>query len=144
MNEQQKRSLLETLKRTMQENIPLVLNEAVNTWEGIKKDTHEAYKEFCDAITANPQMKSYIVVKEVDLLTSQRLIEIAKSNIVENSNEAYVWKSQEKDATYVHVSYGKDKELIEKEHNKFIIIKVQALSTDVLNLFEESKLVILK
>lgn len=137
--------LLEALKKSIQEIIiPTVCDEAKKTWEDVKRDSKELYKEFCDALTANPQMKSYVVVEEVELLKSQNLIEIVKSNIVENSNEAYVWKHQEKDATYVHVAYGKDKELIEKENNKFILIKTQALSTDVLNLFEESELVILK
>lgn len=45
---------------------------------------------------------------------------------------------------YINLAYGKDQELLEKDKNKFIILKVDALSTEVLNMFEESELVILK
>lgn len=45
---------------------------------------------------------------------------------------------------YINLAYGKDQELLEKDKNKFIILKAEALSADLLNMFEESELVILK
>lgn len=145
MIQPQLKPLFDALKKSMQEIIiPVVCDEAKKTWGDIKKDTQGLYKEFCDALNANPKMKSYVVIEEVELLKAQNLVEIVKSNIVKDSSEAYVWKIQEKDATYVHVAYGKDRELMDKDNNKFVLIKALALSTDVLNLFEESELVILK
>lgn len=45
---------------------------------------------------------------------------------------------------YVNLAYGKDQELLEKDKNRFIILKVEALSADLLSMFEESELIILK
>lgn len=82
--------------------------------------------------------------REVKLLNSSKLITLAKENTVAGANEVYVWKKTHKGGMYINLAYGKDQELLEKDKNKFIILKVDALSTEVLNMFEESELVILK
>lgn len=69
---------------------------------------------------------------------------MAKENIVDGSNEVYVWKKTYESDMYVNLAYGKDQELLEKDKNRFIILKVEALSADLLSMFEESELIILK
>ena len=51
---------------------------------------------------------------------------------------------QYNNGVYISIAYGNNNNLLENDKNKFIIVKVEALSADLLNMFEESELVILK
>ena len=82
--------------------------------------------------------------REFELFNSSKLITLAKENVVDGANEVYVWKKAYNSGIYINLAYGKDQELLEKDKNKFIILKVEALSADLLSMFEESELVILK
>ena len=81
---------------------------------------------------------------KVELLNSTKLIALAKENTVDGANEVYVWKKTYKNGMYINLAYGKDQNLLEKDKNKFIILEAEALSADLLNMFEESELIILK
>ena len=44
----------------------------------------------------------------------------------------------------VYLAYVKDRDLLPVEDNHYVVIKATALTPEVINLFEENKLVILK
>lgn len=132
-----------SIETIVKEVFPVIAEEAKKTIGDIANDAKEAWKEFLNKIKEQ-KSPSYINATEVELLNTNILLDLIKANIVPNSNEVYVMKKEKEDAYYVYVSYGKDKELIEKEKNKFLVIKAEALSKDVLGLFSESELVILK
>lgn len=135
-------NFLNVLKKELTDVFPLIMDEGSNLLSDIKNDTSDMFKKFIEKCqTDNIE---YLVFKEEELLDSQKLLEYAKQYKVEGANEVYVWKIKKADALYIYLAYGKDKELIKKEQNKFLIIKVEALKTDVINLFNESELVILK
>lgn len=123
--------------------IPTVIEEGKATIEGIKQDTKEAWEEFKKKVNT-PQMPANFVVKDVEFLNSQKLLEFAKENIVNGSNEVYAIKKQKGNSFFVYLAYGKDKVPFEQDKNKYVIIKAEGLSADILNLFTESELVILK
>ena len=81
--------------------------------------------------------------EEVTTLTIEQLVNIAKKYMVSDANEIVVIKKQESDATILYLSYAKDRELIERGKNKYIIIKATELTKEVSELFTESDLIIL-
>lgn len=81
--------------------------------------------------------------EEVTSLTIEQLVNIAKKYMVSDANEIVVIKKQESDATILYLSYAKDRELIERGKNKYIIIKATELTNEVSELFTESDLIIL-
>ncbi|MCQ2208269.1 MAG: hypothetical protein MJZ02_08645 [Paludibacteraceae bacterium] len=142
INPQTTENILNVLKQELNKIIPEVLAEGKKTLGEIKADTSAAFQSFIESIKTNTP--SYMVFKEIDLLDSQTLVTLAKENKVDGANEVYAWRMQKDDALYVYLAYGKDKELIEKEQNKFVVVKTGALKIDVINLFKDSELVILK
>lgn len=84
-----------------------------------------------------------ITVEEVEMLSSEKLVELCKKYIVEGSNQVAAFKEFKKDNFYVYLAYCKDRELIDEEHNHYIVIIADGLSKDVKELFGESDLVIL-
>ncbi len=135
--------LKDLIEKSLEEVIPEIVNAGKETLDGIKQDTREAWQEFLKNLKEN-KMPEYIVAEEVEFLNSKKLIEIAKKYIVTGSNEVYVMKRQEKDAVKVFLAYGKDKTPLQKEQNKYVIIKAEGLSADILGMFEQSEVVILK
>lgn len=82
--------------------------------------------------------------QEVDQLDMPTLIGFAKKYIVPNSNEVVAIKKHSADCTYVYLSYSKDRQLLPKKDNKYLIIKANSLSKEVTELFANSHVVILK
>ena len=120
----------------------MVIEEGKKAIGEIAKNTKEQVNEFIEEL--NTEKVENVDFREVELLNSSKLITLAKENIVDGANEVYVWKKAYKSGVYINLAYGKDQELLEKDKNKFIILKVEALSADLLSMFEESELVILK
>lgn len=82
---------------------------------------------------------------EKELIDKTNLFEIAKQNIVPNSNEVLaIFNDKGKNAYYLYLAYSKDKEMLPQEENNFIIIKAEAVSKDLQSLFEGHELIILK
>lgn len=135
--------LKDSIEKIFEELVPEIVNTGKKTLGDIKKDAQEAWVEFLKNIQEN-KMPKYIVAEEVEFLNSKKLIELAKKYIVAGSNEVYVMKRQEKDAVKVFLAYGKDKTPLQKEQNKYVIIKAEGLSADILGMFEQSEVVILK
>lgn len=122
--------------------VPVIMEEGKKAMSDIAKNTKEQVGDFMKSL--NTEMPKNVDFKEVELLNSSKLITFAKENIVPGANEVYAWKKQYKDGVYVNLAYGNEQNLLETDKNKFIIIKAEALTADLLNMFEESELVILK
>lgn len=120
----------------------MVIEEGKKAIGEIAENTKEQVNEFIEEL--NTEKEVDVDFREIELLNSSKLITLAKENIVDGANEVYVWKKAYKSGMYINLAYGKDQELLEKDKNKFIILKAEALSADLLNMFEESELVILK
>lgn len=135
-------SIFETLQKGIQDVIPIIVEEGKNTIDDIAKFAGEEWAKFKENIKSKPDAK--VATEEVELLNAKKLVEFAKKYRVANANEVYAWKKQGDNAVIVNLAYGKDKEPLDTADNQYVIIKAEGLSADVMNLFKESELVILK
>ena len=136
------KQIIDVFKSLFEEIVPVVIEEGKKAIDEITKNTKEQVNEFIEEL--NTEKEVNVDFREVELLNSSKLITLAKENIVDGANEVYVWKKAYKSGVYINLAYGKDQELLEKDKNKFIILKAEALGADLLNMFKESELVILK
>lgn len=136
------KQIIDVFKSLFEEVVPVVIEEGKKAIGEIAKNTKEQVNEFIEEL--NTEKVENVDFREVELLNSSKLITLAKENVVDEANEVYVWKKAYNSGIYINLAYGKDQELLEKDKNKFIILKVEALSADLLSMFEESELVILK
>ena len=136
------KQIIDVFKSLFEEVVPVVIEEGKKAIDEIAKNTNEQVNEFIEEI--NTEKVENVDFREIELLNSSKLITLAKENIVDGANEVYVWKKAYKSGVYINLAYGKDQELLEKDKNKFIILKAEALGADLLNMFKESELVILK
>lgn len=82
---------------------------------------------------------------EKELMNKANLIEIAKQNIVPNSNEVLAMLNDKgKNAYYLYLAYSKDKEMLPQEENNYVIIKAEGVTKDLQSLFDGHELIILK
>ena len=136
------KQIIDVFKSLFEEIVPVVIEEGKKAIDEIAKNTKEQVNEFVEEL--NTEKEVDVDFREIELLNSSKLITLAKENIVDGANEVYVWKKAYKSGVYINLAYGKDQELLEKDKNKFIILKAEALGADLLNMFKESELVILK
>lgn len=136
------KQIIDVFKSLFEEIVPVVIEEGKKAIDEIAKNTKEQVNEFVEEL--NTEKEVDVDFREIELLNSSKLITLAKENIVDGANEVYVWKKAYNSGIYINLAYGKDQELLEKDKNKFIILKAEALGADLLNMFKESELVILK
>ena len=136
------KQIIDVFKSLFKEVVPVVIEEGKKAIDEITKNTKEQVNEFIEEL--NTEKEVDVDFREIELLNSSKLITLAKENIVDGANEVYVWKKAYNSGIYINLAYGKDQELLEKDKNKFIILKAEALGADLLNMFKESELVILK
>ena len=136
------KQIIDVFKSLFEEIVPVVIEEGKKAIDEITKNTKEQVNEFVEEL--NTEKEVDVDFREIELLNSSKLITLAKENIVDGANEVYVWKKAYNSGIYINLAYGKDQELLEKDKNKFIILKAEALGADLLNMFKESELVILK
>lgn len=136
------KNVVDIFVKFFEEAIPVILEEGKKAMGDIANNTKEQVGDFLKEL--NTKTAQNVEFKEVELLNSSKLITFAKENIVPGANEVYAWKKQYKDGIYINLAYGNDQNLLDNDKNKFIIIKAEALTADLLNMFEESELVILK
>ena len=134
------KQIIDIFKNLFKEVGPVVIEEGKKAMDEIAKNTKEQVKEFIERLNTEVAVD----YRKVELLNSTKLIALAKENTVDGANEVYVWKKTYKNGMYINLAYGKDQNLLEKDKNKFIILEAEALSADLLNMFEESELIILK
>ena len=136
------KQIIDVFKSLFEEVVPVIIEEGKKAIDEIAKNTKEQVNEFVEEL--NTEKEVDVDFREIELLNSSKLITLAKENIVDGANEVYVWKKAYNSGIYINLAYGKDQELLEKDKNKFIILKAEALGADLLNMFKESELVILK
>ena len=136
------KQIIDVFKSLFEEVVPVIIEEGKKAIDEIAKNTNEQVNEFIEEI--NTEKVENVDFREIELLNSSKLITLAKENVVDGANEVYVWKKAYNSGIYINLAYGKDHELLEKDKNKFIILKAEALGADLLNMFKESELVILK
>ncbi len=124
------------------EVIPAVMAELKSNGAEIKQDAQTAWNEFKEKIEKTPSEN--FVYTELEMLEREKLLSMATENIVEGADEVYAWKKSENDCVIVSLAYGKDGELIDALKNRFITIKAMAVNAEVLQLFGNEDLVILK
>ena len=132
--------IIDVFKGLFKEVVQEFVSEGRKAMKEIAVNTKEQFDDFIKSL----KQVENVEYKEEEMFNSSKLIKLAKENIVTGSNEVYVWKKTYKSDMYVNLAYGKDQELLEKDKNRFIILKVEALSADLLSMFEESELIILK
>lgn len=140
----------EKIKESIGPEIERIKDEIKPELENAKQEIKEHYKktlaDFMQRIkvTSKDNMTAY----EVDTLSSREMLQYAKNHIVKGSNMVVAFKQQgiinEKEVAFVYLAYGKEKELLADENNHYVIIRANKLEQDILNLFSESDLVILK
>ena len=118
------------------------IKEGKDLFKRVKKEYQPILEELKKRLEEN-DLELNIYGEEIERVTLAHLVEISKTYMVEGANEVVVLKRQESDATILYLCYAKDKELLKKEDNKYIIVKTKRLSDEVYDLFTESELVIL-
>lgn len=124
-------SALEELAKYAKDKIEEVASEYVPLLEDFVKNM-------------SGEIKGIAFGKEVDQLDMSTLVGFAKTYIVPNCNEVVAIKKESADCTYIYLSYSKDRQLLPTTNNKYLVIKTKSLSKDVVELFADSKIVILK
>lgn len=132
------------------EAVEQIKAEVKPEWDKAKKEMAEYYQQakadFLQKIRVTS--KDNMTVYEVDTLTSREMLQYAKNHIVKGANMVAAFKQQgiinDKEVAFVYLAYGKERELLADENNHYVIIKAKQLEQDILNLFIESDLVILK
>lgn len=132
--------IIDVFKVLFKEVVQEVVSEGRKAMGEIAMNTKQQIDDFIKSL----KQKVNVEYKEEEMFNSSKLIKLAKENIVKGSNEVYVWKKTYNNGVYINIAYGINNNLLEDDKNKFIIVKVEALSADLLNMFEESELVILK
>ena len=124
--------------------MPVIKDEWQKCKDGIKSDFEESVKNFAETVLKESYKADNIAFKKVDVLNASKLVAIVKEYKASGANECYVWKKPVDGIWFVNVAYGKDQELISNDDNKFIIIQPDSMSEDLLDMFGESELVVLK
>lgn len=132
--------IIDVFKVLFKEVVQEVVSEGRKAMGEIAMNTKQQIDDFIKSLKHSVNVE----YKEEEMFNSSKLIKLAKENIVKGSNEVYVWKKTYNNGVYINIAYGINNDLLEDDKNKFIIVKVEALSADLLNMFEESELVILK
>lgn len=123
------------------EQLGIWAKEKISSTDWEKKIDNFFSESFFPEIPENVK----ITKVEKELVNKADLIEIAKQNIVPNSNEVLAMLNDKgKKAYYLYLAYSKDKEMLPQEENNFIIIKADGLTKDLQSLFDGHELIILK
>lgn len=118
-----------------------ITNTASDAWKKMNENIAELDKNVAAANAAN------VTYEECPVVDSQKLFAVARSIRAEGANGIAVYYERTEDGAIVENLYlanVKERELLPAETNKYAIIKAKALTADVLGLFLDSKLVILK
>ena len=83
-------------------------------------------------------------VYDVDIISKDKLVEIARECMVPNCNEVAAMKKNGKGyECIIYLAYSKDKELLPQEKNFYVIINAKESSKSVDELFGKTELIIL-
>lgn len=80
----------------------------------------------------------------LDTLQKSDLVTFSKRYMVYGANEVVAIYHKEEDGEIVYLSYAKDRELMPEKQNHFVILKAKTLGEDLVDLFKDSEIVVLK
>lgn len=134
-------NIVESLQeKLLQDLLPIVEKKAEKFIATIKECSIDFIKDFLKGFQSSNEN---IIYESVETLNQNRLVEIAKRHIVPNATEIAAYKTETEDAFVIYLAYTKERELLDSKNNCYVIIKSGALAKDVVNLFGDSKLIIL-
>lgn len=132
------------VKKFFKEALPILEQEGKEAWQGMKKDLEDDWARFKEELKAMSKSPENLVFKEEEFLNKEKLVAVARQYIVSGSNEVYAWKKEYTNYYVIYLTYGVSGEPIETSRNYFVNIKAEALAKDVLALFGNSELIVLK
>lgn len=102
-------------------------------------------KEGVECFLNDSNQKSSVKVTPIkeEFLKLDRLVEIAKANIVPNSNQIAAILKKGDNSTIIYLAYCKDKELLPEKDNNYVIIEAEGINREIENLFGDNELIIL-
>lgn len=143
MNELIENVIFELKVQLVEELLPYVKEQAEKVFKDLKKEMIPVMRDLVDSFKDGNRKTDTIMIQET-LLNKEKLISIAKKNIVSGATEVVAYKTSKADSFIVYLAYSTEKELLPVEQNRYVIIKAEAVSGDINSLFGENKLIILK
>ena len=143
MNELIENVIFELKVQLVEELLPYVKEQAEKVFKDLKKEMIPVMRDLVDSFKDGNRKTDTIMIQET-LLNKEKLISIAKKNIVSGATDVVAYKTSKADSFIVYLAYSKEKELLPVEQNRYVIIKAEAVSGDINSLFGENKLIILK
>ena len=113
------------------------------------KPLAEEFKRMLTELFDNPpeevqELPQNMKVYDVDIISKDKLVEIARECIVPNCNEVAAMKKNGKGyECIIYLAYSKNKELLPQEQNFYVIINAKEASRSIDELFGKSELIIL-
>ena len=113
------------------------------------KPLAEEFKRILAEIFGNPEelqeLPKNMKVYNVDIISKDKLAEIAHECIVPNCNEvAAIKKDGNGYECIIYLAYSKNRELLPQEKNFYVIINAKETSKSIDELFGKNELIILK
>lgn len=99
-------------------------------------------KEGLDSFLGGSENVKVVSYKE-EFLKQDRLVEIARTHIVPNSNQIVAVMKKAENSTIIYLAYCKDKELLPECDNIYIVIEAEGINREIENLFGNEELIIL-
>lgn len=143
MNELIENVIFELKVQLVEELLPYVKEQAEKVFKDLKKEMIPVMRDLVDSFKDGNRKTDTIMIQET-FLNKEKLISIAKKNIVSGATEVVAYKTSKADSFIIYLAYSKEKELLPVEQNRYVIIKAEAVSGDINSLFGENKLIILK
>ena len=143
MNELIENVIFELKVQLVEELLPYMKEQAEKVFKDLKKEMIPVMRDLVDSFKDGNRKTDTIMIQET-LLNKEKLISIAKKNIVSGATEVVAYKTSKADSFIVYLAYSTEKELLPVEQNRYVIIKAEAVSCDINSLFGENKLIILK
>lgn len=131
-------------KEAFVEALPVLIEKGKEVARDMLRDAKEEWLQFRQQLTEKSEVPENLIFVEEEFVNKEKLVALAKQSIVPGSNEVYAWKKEHKSYFLIHLAYGLNGEPLDKAHNRFVNIKAEGLSKDVLNLFGNSELIILQ
>ena len=102
----------------------------------------DSFKTLCEDVYMNAN--GQIVREEFETLTKGRLVDVAKNCAVPNADGIAAFLVEGSDEVHVFLANVKEKTLLPKDKNKYVVIKADSIKKEVKEIFGENKLIILR
>lgn len=129
-------------ERFAEQVLPFLKEQGEKLLKKVKTDLIPVLKDFLGKI--QKAGNSNIVYRLVPSLSQSYIVELAGKNIVRGANQVVAVKNIKDGKTFVYLSYAKDRELLEENDNRFIVIEADSVEDDVNDLFGNESLIILE